>query len=179
MNKTGIFTIFCICAMVGHFYEIMLTRHLLIKWWFFYCYFFKSVPLSGIYLLLFTIQVLGWQYCWTTLGLKIIQKKCPLYIYFFFHKNNNLISISGRFFVFSIYFVIGPISYQKNNFKILNVYILVKRPLEKLYLHPQWGPDTHNSPHQRGAVSKAEQAPFVQKKNHFKNYQKLLNFWLD
>ena len=43
----------------------------------------------------------------------------------------------------------------KNYFKILNVYISVKRALEKLHLHPQWGPDTYNSPHQRGAVSKA------------------------
>ena len=82
--------------------------------------------------------------------------------------------MSGRFFLFSTDFVIGPISYRKNYFKSLDVYILVKRPLEKLYLHPQWGPDTHNSPHQRGAASKAEQPLFVQK-NHFKNYQKLLN----
>ena len=66
----------------------------------------------------------------------------------------------GRYFVLSIHFVIGPISYQKIYFKILNGYILVKRPLEKLNLHPQWGPDTHNSPHQRGAVSKAEQTLF-------------------
>ena len=80
----------------------------------------------------------------------------------------------GRFFVFPVYFVIKPISYGKNYFNILDVYILVKRPLEKLHLHPQWGPDTHNSPHQRGAASKAEQPLFVQK-NHFKNYQKLLN----
>ena len=79
------------------------------------------------------------------------------------------------FFVLSIHFVFGPISYRKNNFKILNVYILVKRPLEKLQLHSQWGPDTHNRPHQRGAVSKAEQHFFVQ--FFLKNYQTLLNFW--
>ena len=82
--------------------------------------------------------------------------------------------MAGRFFVFSIHFVIWHISYLKSNFKILNVYFLVKRPLEKLHLHPQWGPDTHNSPHQRGGVSKAEQTLFVPK-NHFKNYQKLFN----
>ena len=69
----------------------------------------------------------------------------------------------GRFFVFSVTFVIMPISYGKNYFKILDGYILVKRPLEKLHLHPQWGPDTHNSPHQRGTASKAEQPLFVQK----------------
>ena len=77
--------------------------------------------------------------------------------------------MSGHFFVFSIHFVIWPISYKKNDFKMLNVYILVKRPLEKLHLHPQWGPDTHNSPHQRGAISNAEQPLFVLK-NHFKKY---------
>ena len=72
--------------------------------------------------------------------------------------------MSGRFFVFSIHFVIGPISYQKTYFKILDVYISVKRALEKLHLHPQWGPDTHNSPHQRGALSNSEKPLFVQKK---------------
>ena len=77
--------------------------------------------------------------------------------------------MASQFFLFSIHFVIGPILYQKNDFKILDVYILVKRPLEKLHLHPQWGPDTHNSPHQRGAASKAEQPLFVQKKT----FQKL------
>ena len=45
--------------------------------------------------------------------------------------------MSGRFFVFSINFVIGPISYRKTNFKILDVYISVKRALEKLHLHLQ------------------------------------------
>ena len=79
----------------------------------------------------------------------------PNFLYFL--KKHNFRSISGRFFVFSIHFAIGSISYWKTNFKILNVYILVKRPLEKLHLQPQWGPDTHYSPHQRGAVSKAEQ----------------------
>ena len=82
----------------------------------------------------------------------------------YFLKNYNFISLSDRFFLFSTHFVIWPISYQKNNFKILDVYISVKRALEKLHLHLQWGLDTHNSPHQRGAVSKAEQPLFVQKK---------------
>ena len=82
--------------------------------------------------------------------------------------------MAGGFFLFFTHFVIGPISYQKSNFKIWDVYILVKRPLEKLHWHPQWGQDTFNSPHQRGAVSKTEQPLFVQK-NHFRNYQKLLN----
>ena len=88
-----------------------------------------------------------------------------------------MISMSGRLFVFSINFVIGPISYQKHNFKILNNNILVKRPLEKLHLHPKWGPDTHNSTHQRGAVSKAEQPRFVQK-NHFKISNHFLSYKL-
>ena len=62
---------------------------------------------------------------------------------------------------------------KKIYFKILDVYISVNRALEKLLLHPQGGPDTHNSPHQMEAASKAEQPIFV-KKYHFKNYQKLL-----
>ena len=78
--------------------------------------------------------------------------------------------MSGRFLC-----VFYSFSYRRNNFKILNVYILVKRPLEKLDFHPQWGPDTHNIPIKRGAISKSEQPLFLQKKTHKKNYQKLLN----
>ena len=33
----------------------------------------------------------------------------------------------------------------KNNFKISFVLIFVKRPLEKLHLHSQWGPNKHDS----------------------------------
>ena len=75
--------------------------------------------------------------------------------------------MSGRLLLFSIIFFNGPLSCRKNYFKILNVYILVKRPLEKLHLHPQWGPDTHNSLNQRGAASKAEQPLFVHEKKTF------------
>ena len=97
----------------------------------------RLTALSGIFLLLFTIQqVFGWKFGWTTLGHKIFHKKCPLNILYFL-KNNYLTSLSGRFFVFFIHFVIGPISYRKSSFKILNVYISVKRALEKLHLHPQ------------------------------------------
>ena len=69
-----------------------------------------------------------------------------------------------HFFLFSIGFVIGPILYGKNNFKISDVYILVKRALEKLYLHPQWGQDTHDEPHETGAARTAARPFFVQKK---------------
>ena len=51
---------------------------------------------------------------------------------------------------------------------MFDVHILVKRPLEKPHLHPQWDPDTHISPHQRGPVSKAEQPLFVQKRRRKK-----------
>ena len=58
---------------------------------------------------------------------------------------------------------LGLFHIKKKYFKILDVYILVKRPLEKLHLYPQCGPDTHDSPHLRGAASKAEYPFFVQK----------------
>ena len=119
--------------------------------------------LSGIYLLIFTmLEVLSWKYGWTTLGGKIIHNFLVNIVNFL--KNNNFKS-KADLFLGSIHFVIGPISYQRNNFKTLDVYILVKRPPKKLHLHPQWGPDTHNSTHHRGAASKAEQPLFVQK-NH-------------
>ena len=103
---------------------------------------------------------------------KSFRKKCSINIL----NNSKKNYIYARpFFVLSNCFVIKPISFGKNNFKILDVYIFVKRPLEKLHLHPQWGQDKHNSPHQRGAASKAEQPLFVQKKTHLKTYKKLLN----
>ena len=83
---------------------------------------------------------------------------------------------SSTFFLFSIRFVIVPLWNQKNNIKISDVYILVKRPPEKLHLHPQWGPNTHDDPHETGAARKAAQPLFVQK-NHFRKYQKFLNLW--
>ena len=57
--------------------------------------------------------------------------------------------MAGRSFLLSIHFVIGHISYQKNYLKILDVHILVKRPLEKLHLHPQWV-QTHILVHTKG-----------------------------
>ena len=87
--------------------------------------------------------------------------------------------MSSRFF-FSFLFILwlGLFYINKKNFKILDIHIQVKRPLDKLHLNPQWGPDTHNSPQQRGAKSKAKQPLFVQK-NHLKNYQKLPNLWFN
>ena len=67
--------------------------------------------------------------------------------------------MSCRFFLFFVFILsLSLFHIEKSNIKI---------QLEKLHLHPQWGPDTYNSPHQRGAVSKAEQPLFVQK-NQFK-----------
>ena len=123
----------------------------------------ESCPtaLSAIYVLLITMPpVLRWKYAWTTLGHKEIQKKSL---------NLNILKIimkyscQAGFFLFPINFVIEPISYQKKDFKILDFYILVERPLEKLHFYYQWGPHTHNSPHQMGAVSKAEQTLFLHK----------------
>ena len=71
----------------------------------------QSTALLGIYILLITIQqILMWNYCWTTLSHKIIQKKCLLN-YLYLLKHINFISMSGHFFVFSIHFFSGPISY--------------------------------------------------------------------
>ena len=64
---------------------------------------------------------------------------------------------------------------EKNNFKITVVYNLVKRAPETLHLHPQWGPDTHDDPHEMGAARTTTRPLFVQK-NHFRNYQKRFNF---
>ena len=69
----------------------------------------------------------------------------------------------AHFFSFSIGFVIVLIWYGKNYFKISDVYILVKSALEKLHLHPQWGPYTHDDPHETGAARTAARPLFVQK----------------
>ena len=62
--------------------------------------------------------------------------------------------------------------------KILNVwrlYLGQMWAIEAMQVTP-WGPDTHNNPHKRVAVPTAAWPLFILK-NHFRNYQKLLNFW--
>ena len=73
-------------------------------------------------------------------------------------------------------FVIVPIWYRKNNFKISYGYISVKCGQQRQQMHPQWGPDTHDDQHEMGAARKDVQALYVQK-NHIRKYQKFLNFW--
>ena len=78
--------------------------------------------------------------------------------------------------MFSTHTVICPIWYGREIFK--NVW--------RLYIGPMWvieamkvtpgGPDTHNDPHKREAVPMAAWPLFILT-NHFRNYQKLLNFW--
>ena len=75
--------------------------------------------------------------------------------------------MSGRFVCFLFNLSLGLNNFHKKYFKMLDVHILVKRPLEKPHLHPQWDPDTHISPHQRGAVSKDEH-PFLCRKTILK-----------
>ena len=73
-------------------------------------------------------------------------------------------------------FFIVPI--WKNNFKISDVYILVKCVRQIRLMHTLGGPDTQDDPHEKGAARKAAQALFVQK-NHHRKYQKFLNLWFE
>ena len=98
----------------------------------------------------------------------IIQKKCLLNSLYFW-KNNNLISMLGRFLCFLFILSLGLFHIEKIS---STFWMSISWSKER------WGPDTHYSPHQRGALSKAEQPLFVQK-NHFKIYPKCLNLWLD
>ena len=72
-------------------------------------------------------------------------------------------------------FVIVPIWYRKNNLKISDVYILVERALEKLHLHPQGGPNTHDDPHETGA-SQTPQDPFLCRKTILETIKSLSIF---
>ena len=84
----------------------------------------------------------------------------------------NFTYMSGRFFfVFSIYFVIGPISYKKK--LISKFWMSISRSKERWrsYICIPSRAQTHIIAHtQKGAVRKPEQPLFVQK-NHFENYQ--------
>ncbi len=55
-------------------------------------------------------------------------------------------------------FVIIPIWYRKNNFKISDVYISVKCEQHRQQIHTQGGPDTPGDPHETGAARTAAQA---------------------
>ena len=81
----------------------------------------------------------------------------------------------AKLFCFLLVFSFSRFGVKKNYFKTLDVCISVKRALEKLHLHPQWGPYTHDDPHETGAARTAAR-PFLVQKNHFRKYQKFLNF---
>ena len=125
--------------------------------------------LPGIYLLLFTMQqVLRWKYGLTTLGHKIIQNKCSMDILNFL--KNKILIYARSFFVCVFLLILLFCQFDiKNNFKTWYGFILAKCVQQRQQMHPQWGPDTHNNPHQRAE----------EREKHFKNYQKLLNLWLD
>ena len=74
--------------------------------------------------------------------------------------------MSGFFVLFSLCYVINPISYKSFFLEVSDAYILVKKPLEKLHLHPLWFPKTHNNPHETGAAH-GSATPFAQKKKPF------------
>ena len=57
---------------------------------------------------------------------------------------------ANKFYLF-YKFSIGPFSYQKKYFNILDVDILVKCLRDKIHLHPQLGPDTHYDSHKTWA----------------------------
>ena len=66
-----------------------------------------STALSGIYLIVFTMQqVLRSKCCWTTLGHKILQKNCTVNI-FNFLKSNNIKSMEANFFLFFFLFILS------------------------------------------------------------------------
>ena len=73
-------------------------------------------------------------------------------------KDNYKRYILGAFFLFSMRFVIVPIWYQKNNFKIPDVSISVKCEQHRQQMRPQGGPDTHDYPYETGAARTAAQA---------------------
>ena len=127
----------------------------------------RLTALSGIYLLLFTIQqVLRWKYGWTTLGHKIIQKNYLLNILYFL-KNNNLTSLSGRFLVFLIYFFIGPISYQKSSLKF---WMSISRSKDcwRSYICIPSGAQTHIIAHTKGRPWARLSNPFLCRKTVLK-----------
>ena len=74
----------------------------------------------------------------------------------------------------SIHFVIGPISFKEIYFNILDRYILVKRPLEKIHFNPQWSHNTNDDPNKTGAMRRAMQPPLS--KNNLETIKSFLIF---
>ena len=72
--------------------------------------------------------------------------------------------MAGRYFFVFYSFCHWAYFISKKLLQNFGSLYLGQKTLEKLHLHPKWGLDTHNSPHQRGASSKAEQPLIVQKK---------------
>ena len=70
----------------------------------------------------------------------------------------------GHFFGFLSVFFIGARTLRNKYLTFLDIYILVKRLLENLHLHPQWGLDTYNDTHKTGAAHKAAQPIFCEER---------------
>ena len=131
--------------------------------------------LSGIDFELFTIHhILRWKYCLTTLGHKTIPQKFPFNILFFL-KNEYLRKMSGPFlFVFYRFcHCTDLILFQ--NFR--PVYLGQKSAGEATFASPV-GPRHTWWPTRNGSRADGRKTPFCAEKNHFRKYEKRLNFWL-
>ena len=114
---------------------------------------------------------LRWKYSLNTLGHKTIQQNFSGNNLNFL-KNNYYRYISSQTDLFSTCFLIWPIWCRKNNFKTLDVHILVKCRRQIRLRHPQGGPDTHDDPHETGAARTAAR-PLIVQKNHLETIKSL------
>ena len=139
----------------------------------------SNTALSVIYLLLFTVQqILRWKYGQTTLGYKMVRNKYPLNILNMLY-NNNFKSMSGRFFCFLLILSLGLFHIEKIISKVWTS-ISWSKDRWRSYICIPSGAQTHIIAHTKGEPRARLSNPFLcRKKNYFKNYQKLLNLWLD
>ena len=121
-------------------------------------------------------QILRWKYSHTTLGYKTNQPNFPWNIFNVLKKKIIKDKYMAKLFIFYLFSHLADLVSKKlfQNFK-------------RLYLGQMWemgamelttaGPDTPDDPHETGAARTAAR-PLLVQKNRFRNYQKLINFWL-
>ena len=98
-------------------------------------------------------------------------------IFWIFWKINIKDKYQVKLFCFLLVISFGRFGVKFFFFKTLDVYISVKCAWQIRLRHPRGGPDTHDNPHEMKAARTAAR-PLLVQKNHFRNYQKFLNFWL-
>ena len=123
--------------------------------------------------LMIILQVLRWNYSYTTLGHKQFSQT---FLFECSEKKWLKFNIMSNFLVFFLFTHLADLVLKTSLQNFICLYLGQMCKMGAMEL-TTGGPDTDDAPHETGATRTAARHLLVQK-NNFRNYQKLLNFWL-